>query len=110
MQSQIFIGNLARYVNQEELKEHFSAFGQIIHAYVMLDRKTNRSRGFGFITFSTEAAARQAIQVMDGKMIDGRPIRVTLARPLITKSSGKHDDPEKKMELPAGHPVFNEDL
>ena len=92
MSKQIFIANLSNHLTTEELKEYFSPYGEITHAFIAKDRETQRSRGFGFVTFSTEAAAQQAIQKMDGKKIEGRPARVMLARPLedrLPKNEGQ---------------------
>lgn len=99
MIQQIFIGNLSPELEQDELRRHFAPFGEITEIFIIRDRETRRSRGFGFITFATEAAAQKAIVAMNGVMIAGRPARVTLARPFIKKSSGGSPETDKTEEL-----------
>ena len=98
MTQQIFIGNLSHDLEQDEFRRHFSPFGEITEIFIIRDRDTQRSRGFGFITFATEAAAKKAIAVMNGSMIAGRPARVTLARPFVKKSSGGSSPETDKTE------------
>ena len=93
MKNQIFVGNLPHQVTQEDLKPYFSPFGEITQIFVVKDRETQRSRGFGFVTFATENAASQAVEAMHGKPIDGRPLTVNLARPFVKRSS-ERDQPE----------------
>ena len=99
MTQQIFIGNLSSDFEQDEFRRHFSPFGEITEVFIIRDRETRRSRGFGFITFVTEAAAKKAIPAMNGDMIAGRPERVTLARPLVKKSSGGSPKTDKTEEV-----------
>ena len=63
----------------EDLKEVFSEVGTVEDAIVITDRQTGRSKGFGFVTFSTEEEAQAAIQEFDGKEVDGRELRVSIA-------------------------------
>lgn len=88
MTQQIFIGNLSHDFEQDELQRHFAPFGEITEIIIIHDRETRRSRGFGFITFATEAAAKKALVAMNGATIGGRSVRVTPARPFVKKSSG----------------------
>ena len=80
MGKKLFVGNLSWNVRDEELKEAFAPFGTVEEAVVIMDRMKNRSKGFGFVTFSTEDEAQKAMTEMDGKEIDGRPVNVSLAR------------------------------
>jgi len=75
MSNKLFVGNLAWSVTSEKLTEVFSAFGQVIEAKVLIDHQTNRSRGFGFVTFANEEDANRATTEMQNKEIDGRAIR-----------------------------------
>lgn len=75
----IYIGNLAYTVVEEDLEIAFEAFGEIEDIKLMRDKETDRSRGFAFITFETEAAAIAARSI-DGQEIAGRVIRVNDAR------------------------------
>ncbi|KKQ36973.1 MAG: RRM domain-containing RNA-binding protein [Candidatus Roizmanbacteria bacterium GW2011_GWA2_37_7] len=79
--NKIFVGNLAWEVRDDKLREIFSQFGEITDAVVIIDRRTNRSKGFGFITFATPEAAQAAIAAMHGQEVDGRNIVVNIARP-----------------------------
>ena len=67
-------------MNDASLQAAFSAFGEVAEARVVLDRETGRSRGFGFVTFGTEEAAETAAREMNEQMLDGRAIRVDLAK------------------------------
>ncbi len=80
MAKKLFVGGLAWKTDDASLQAAFSSFGEVVEARVVLDRETGRSRGFGFVTFSTEAAAETAAKEMEGQMLDGRAIRVDLAR------------------------------
>ena len=62
------------------MKEAFAPFGTVEEAVVIIDRMKNRSKGFGFVTFSTEDEAQKAMTEMNGKEIDGRAVNVSLAR------------------------------
>ena len=85
MKNQIFIKNLPYTLTQEELKRHFAPLGDITQVLVIEDRETKRSRGFGFITFATEASAQNAIDTMNGQLLEGRRLQVSLARPFVKK-------------------------
>ncbi len=80
MGKKLFIGNLSWDVRDEQLKEIFSAVGTVEEAVVIMDRIKNRSKGFGFVTMSSEEEAQNAISEINGKEVDGRPINVSEAR------------------------------
>jgi RNA recognition motif-containing protein len=63
------------------LKEYFSSIGEITDAVVISDRETGRSKGFGFVTFSNDDQASQAVDQLNDTELDGRPISVSIARP-----------------------------
>ena len=77
----IYIGNLANTVTDDELREAFSAFGEVSRASVIMDRDTGRSKGFGFVEMPDNAQAETAIKELNEQPIGGRPIRVNEARP-----------------------------
>ncbi len=81
MQNRLFVGNLAWAVDSDKLREIFSEFGEIKDAHVAVDKFTNRSRGFGFVEFATEEAAMAAIDALNEKDVEGRPITVNVAKP-----------------------------
>lgn len=80
MGKKLFIGNLSWDVRDEQLKEIFGAVGTVEEAVVIMDRIKNRSKGFGFVTMSTEEEAQAAVAELNGKEVDGRPINVSEAR------------------------------
>jgi RNA recognition motif-containing protein len=80
MGKKLFIGNLSWDVRDEQLKEIFGAVGTVEEAVVIMDRIKNRSKGFGFVTMSTEEEAQNAISELNGKEVDGRAINVSEAR------------------------------
>ncbi|KAJ6888801.1 28 kDa ribonucleoprotein [Populus alba x Populus x berolinensis] len=75
----IYVGNLPWDVDSGRLEQIFSEHGKVVSARVVFDRETGRSRGFGFVTMSTESELNDAIAALDGQNLDGRPIRVNVA-------------------------------
>ncbi len=82
MAKKIYVGGLPYAVRDAELKEYFAAAGNIDSATVIMDRATNRSKGFGFVEFSTDDEAQKAIEMFDGKDFGGRTINVNEAKPM----------------------------
>jgi len=81
MATRLFVGSLSYSVNDDQLKEAFEAFGTVVSAKVIVDRDTNRSKGFGFVEMGSEEEAQAAIRGMDGKDLAGRSVAVSEARP-----------------------------
>lgn len=77
----LFIGSLAYATTDDTLRAHFEQIGEVTSARVVTDRESGRSRGFGFVEFADEANNQKAIDTLDGKELDGRPIAVSVARP-----------------------------
>ena len=77
----IYVGNLAYSVTDDDLREAFVAFGEVSRASVIMDRDTGRSKGFGFVEMPDDGQAEAAIKELNEKPIAGRPIRVNEARP-----------------------------
>ncbi|XP_062094921.1 organelle RRM domain-containing protein 2, mitochondrial [Humulus lupulus] len=77
----LFISGLSRLTTDEKLKEAFSPFGQIVDAKVITDRVSGRSKGFGFITYTSIEEAENAKQGMNAKFLDGWVIFVDPAKP-----------------------------
>ncbi|KAG2622368.1 hypothetical protein PVAP13_3NG267500 [Panicum virgatum] len=75
-----FVGGLAWATDDNSLHNAFSPYGEVLESKIILDRETQRSRGFGFVTFSSEQAMRDAIEGMNGKELDGRSITVNEAQ------------------------------
>ena len=81
MASKLFIGSLAWATTDDSLKDFFTQAGTVVSANVIMDRETNRSKGFGFVEMSSDEEAKKAIDELNGKDLDGRPIVVSEARP-----------------------------
>ena len=77
----IYVGNLPFSVDDSQLREMFSAHGDVASASVVMDRETGRPRGFGFVEMSDSAAADTAIAQMNGKESGGRSLVVNEAKP-----------------------------
>ena len=80
MSKKVFVGGLSWNTTDEGLRQAFERFGEITEAKVITDRETGRSRGFGFVTFTQDEFATQAISEMDGTELDGRSIKVNEAQ------------------------------
>jgi nucleolin len=77
--SKIYVGNLSWGVDEGRLEQVFSEHGKVVEAKVVYDRESGRSRGFGFVTMSSETEVNDAIAALDGQSLDGRAIRVNVA-------------------------------
>lgn len=77
----LYVGNLSYSTTSDSLRAAFSQSGTVVTADVLMDRQTGRSRGFGFVEMGTEAEAKKAIEMWDGKNLDDRSIRVNIAQP-----------------------------
>ena len=79
MTNRLYVGNLNYALTNEELKQLFEKVGTVADARVLLDRETGRSRGFGFVTMSSETEAAAAIQTLNGFLLSGRTLVVNEA-------------------------------
>ena len=77
----IYVSNLSFNVTDEDLQSYFHDYGTVTSAKVITDKFTNRSRGFGFVEMADDAAAQKAIAELDGATVDGRAIKVNIAKP-----------------------------
>jgi RNA recognition motif-containing protein len=77
----IYVGNLAYSVTENELRSAFSAFGEVASVNVIVDRDTGQSKGFGFVEMSDGAAAEAAIKALNGTPLNGRNLKVNQAKP-----------------------------
>ncbi|KAL2523033.1 RRM domain-containing protein [Forsythia ovata] len=77
--SKLFVGGLSWSTDEVSLREAFSQYGEVVEARIILDRDTGRSRGFGFVTYTSTDESSSAIQALDGKDLHGRSIRVNYA-------------------------------
>ncbi|CAL1707789.1 unnamed protein product [Somion occarium] len=79
MSAKVYVGNLSWNTTDESLRNAFADFGQILDSIVMRDRDTGRSRGFGFVTYSSGQEAQAAIAGLNEQELDGRRVKVNLA-------------------------------
>ncbi|MDX2047864.1 MAG: RNA-binding protein [Chitinophagaceae bacterium] len=84
----IYVSNLSFNVQDEDLRSYFEEYGEVSSAKVITDKFTNRSRGFGFVEMGNDEAAQKAIKELDGATVDGRAIKVTIAKPREQRSGG----------------------
>lgn len=76
MSKKLFVGGLSWGTDDQGLRQAFEQYGEVTDAKVITDRDTGRSRGFGFVTFSSQDDADTAMEAMNGQQLDGRAIRV----------------------------------
>src|SRR6516164_9564891 len=81
MAKNIYVGNLAWSVTNEDLLELFGQHGKVVSAQVISDRETGRSRGFGFVEMENDQEAENAIQALNGFQHNNRPLTVNVAKP-----------------------------
>ena len=77
----IFVGNLAFSTTDHDLRQLFASYGEVDTIRIITDRDTGQSRGFGFVEMPDSAAAKAAIQGLQGKELGGRTLTVNEARP-----------------------------
>jgi RNA recognition motif-containing protein len=81
MSTKLFVGSLAYGVTDDQLEAFFAQVGTVTSAKVIMDRETNRSKGFGFVEMSSEEEAKAAIDQLNNKELEGRAVMVSEARP-----------------------------
>ncbi|GJD06576.1 Glycine-rich RNA-binding protein RZ1A [Galdieria sulphuraria] len=77
--NRVFVGGLPWSISEEDLKQVFSKYGEVVDARVVIDRETGRSRGFGFISYAESSSVDECIAALDGQDLQGRTIRVNKA-------------------------------
>jgi len=84
----LYVGNLSFSTTEEDIRSAFEAHGEVESVHLVLDRDTQRSRGFAFVEMADEGQAEQAIAAMNGANLDGRDLVVNEARPRPERSGG----------------------
>jgi RNA recognition motif-containing protein len=84
----IYVSNLSFNVQDEDLREFFTPYGEVTSAKIINDRETGRSRGFGFVEMSDNEASKKAIAELNDASVDGRTIKVMEAKPKEDKPRG----------------------
>ena len=82
MAKKLYVGGLSYNTTEATLKDTFAAAGTVETATIIIDKMTNRSKGFGFVEMATDEDAKKAIEMMNGKELDGRTLTVNEARPM----------------------------
>lgn len=84
----IYVGNLSWGTTESDLRAVFEDFGQVDSVSIIKDRDTGRSRGFGFVEMSNDSEAQMAIESLNGADLDGRSLKVNVARPREERGGG----------------------
>ncbi|MCX6723933.1 MAG: RNA-binding protein [Candidatus Staskawiczbacteria bacterium] len=82
MAKKLYVGGLSYNTTEATLRETFAAAGTVETATIIMDKMTNRSKGFGFVEMATEEEAKKAIEMLNGKELDGRTLTVNEAKPM----------------------------
>lgn len=85
MAKKLYVGGLSYSTTEDSLRNAFSRAGTVVSATVITDKMTNRSKGFGFVEMSTDEEAQAAIDMFNGKDLEGRTITVNEARPMAPR-------------------------
>ena len=88
MDNKLYVGNLSYSTRDDNLQQHFAAFGTVRSAKVMMERDTGRSKGFGFVEMGSAEEAQAAIRGLHDQPLDGRSIMVNVARPMEPRPNG----------------------
>ena len=88
MAKKLYVGGLSYDTTEGSLKETFAEAGTVESANVITDRATGRSKGFGFVEMSSDEEAKKAIEMFNGKELDGRTITVNEAKPMEDRPRG----------------------
>jgi cold-inducible RNA-binding protein len=102
MSTKLFVGNLSFDTTENDLNDAFAAFGTVTEANLMMDRMTNRPRGFAFVTMSSPEEAQKAIDGLNGKDLGGRALTVNVARPREDRPAGGGGGGGRRREFTSG--------
>lgn len=88
MGKRIYCGNLSFKATEDDVRQLFSAHGEVTDVHIVMDRETGRSRGFAFVEMATDEAAKAAISALDGQRVQDRPLKVNEAQPREQRGGG----------------------
>jgi len=91
MGRKLYVGNLPYSVTDASLREAFAASGTVDSVNLITDRDTGQSKGFAFVEMSSDSEAQRAIQTLNGQNLDGRPMKVSEAKPKGSGGGGRRD-------------------
>ena len=80
MEFKVYVGNLPYRTTEEDMKQFFGTAGNVVDARIIRDKETNRSKGFGFVSFDSEEGVNKAIETLNGKEFGDRPLKVDRAK------------------------------
>lgn len=107
MSTRLYVGNLSYATTEATLRDLFRSVGEVVSVSIVTDRMTGQSRGFGFVEMATPQAAQDAISQLNGRMVDGRSIRVAEARPQETREPRRTPPGPTALLNPAPKPTQN---
>ncbi len=87
MANKLYVGSLSYDTTEDTLRDTFAQAGTVQSATIIIDKMSNRSKGFGFVEMSSDEEAKKAIEMFNGKDLDGRNIIVNEARPMVDRSA-----------------------
>ena len=91
MPKNVYVGNMSFDTTEDRLRALFEAHGEVTSVNIITDRYSGRPRGFGFVEMATEDAANAAIAALDGQSVDGRELKVNMAKPRQPRGGGGGD-------------------
>jgi cold-inducible RNA-binding protein len=95
MNNKLFVGGISFNTTERDLQEAFGPHGTVSEVNVIMDRMTGKSKGFAFVTMSTPEQADTAIQALNGKVLDGRNLTVSIAKPREERPGGGRDSGQR---------------
>jgi len=85
----IYVGNISYDLSENELRDEFSKYGEVMSVKIITDRETNRPKGFGFVEMRRDEDGAKAIEELNGLMVNGRSLKVNEAKPKGDRSGGR---------------------
>ena len=85
MTTKLYVGGIPYTSSNDDLKNHFAQAGNVVSAQIIIDKMTNRSKGFGFVEMDSEEAANKAIGMFHDQDFMGRRLTLNIARPLAPR-------------------------
>lgn len=75
----LYVGNISYTMKEDDLKNAFGQYGEVVSAKIIIDKRTGKSKGYGFVEMTTDAAADEALANLNGKELSGRNVKVNKA-------------------------------
>ncbi|HEY9123277.1 MAG TPA: RNA-binding protein [Bacteroidales bacterium] len=75
----LYVGNISYTMKEDELKNAFGQYGEVVSAKIIIDKRTGKSKGYGFVEMATDSAAEEALTNLNGKELSGRNVKVNKA-------------------------------